>query len=270
MTGKQPYAHGARSNAGFALPERNITLAERLREAGYVTAAEIAAPVIGRHTRLDQGFAHYGDVASPGIRRKSVWKHSTSGRKRVDLNERDAGDITAHAIEFLRQNRQERFLLWLHYFDPHQLYLPPAAHAARIPDSPYHAEVRFVDEQIGKVVDELLQLGLRGRTLVVITSDHGEGLGEHGEETHIFLVYESTIRVPLILWGPFDLPRGARTAPVSGWCLPAKSGHGQERRLARVCVRRVHRVARHVRRRRIAFRAGGTLEVSAQGERGAL
>jgi arylsulfatase A-like enzyme len=198
FTGKHPYAHGARSNLGFVLPTANVTLAERMQDAGWVTGAEIASRVIGRPSRLAQGFDHYRDVSSPGVRPKSA-----AG------NERDARDITERGIDFLRRHRDEPFLLWLHYFDPHMDYDPPTRHAEVIPDSPYHAEVRFTDEQIGRVIASLDALGLRDRTLIAITSDHGEGLGQHGETTHTFFVYESTMRVPLILVGP-GIPAGRR------------------------------------------------------------
>jgi tetratricopeptide (TPR) repeat protein len=199
-----------RSNYGYVLAVANLTLAEVLRDAGYVTAAEIASPAIGRRTQLDQGFAHYRDPDSHGVQLKSIEKPTASGSKPKELPERDAADITRRGIEFLVRKRERPFFLWLHYFDPHVAYAPPPAFPDRFPRSRYHAEVAFTDDEIGRVVSELERLGLAQRTLLVLTSDHGEGLGEHGEKTHSFLVYDSTIRVPLILWGPADLARGRR------------------------------------------------------------
>jgi len=209
MTGTHPYVHGARANAGFILSEDNQTFAEIMRQAGYRTGAEIAATVIHHGTQLDQGFDQYRDMTSGDIKPKSVMKLQPDGsRVAVDLNERQADDITIRGIEFIRQNQKRSFLLWLHYFDPHAHYSAPESFNALIPDSPYHAEVRYVDQEIGRLIRSLVQLGLEDRTLVVITSDHGESLMEHDEGTHSSYVYETTMRVPLIFWGTRGLRNG--------------------------------------------------------------
>jgi arylsulfatase A-like enzyme/Flp pilus assembly protein TadD len=210
LTGKQPYAHGVRSNYGYKLAEENISLAEALRDAGYVTAAEISAAVIASRTRLDQGFGSYRDTRSFDVRLKRARALTDAGVEDVELQERDAADVTEQALRFLRQNQERAFFLWLHYFDPHQTYSAPPEFALRFPGDGYHAEIAFTDQQVGRVVSELEALGLAERTLLVLTSDHGEGRGQHGEETHSFLVYDTTMRVPLIFWGPPALPRGRR------------------------------------------------------------
>jgi len=210
FTGKQPYAHGVRSNLGYELPEANVTVAEVLHSRGYRTAAEIAAPVLARGRKLEQGFDFYRD---PGLTETVLEKFTAkeAGRRRLL---RDAEEITKAGIEFLNENRDRPFLLWLHYFDAHRPYGAPPEFQRRIPESPYLAEVARVDHAVGRVVDEIERLGIRGHTLVVVTADHGEGLGEHGEESHSFFVYDSTIRVPLILWGPNAVPRGRRAASL--------------------------------------------------------
>jgi arylsulfatase A-like enzyme/Flp pilus assembly protein TadD len=210
LTGKEPYAHGTRSNFGYVLSEGNVTLAEVLRSRGYRTAAEIAAPVIGRRTKIDQGFDHYRDLDSFDVRRKVVSFREGSGPEQVEMPEREAGDITRRGLEFLRAHRDQTFFLWLHYFDAHQIHRPPESFRRLRPDSPYHAEVMYVDYNVGQIASELTRLGLRAKTLLVLTSDHGEGLGEHGEGTHSFFVYDTTMRVPLIFWGPELVPRGRR------------------------------------------------------------
>jgi arylsulfatase A-like enzyme/Flp pilus assembly protein TadD len=210
MTGKQPYAHGVRSNNGYVLAKENVTLAERLRDAGYATAAEIAAPVLNRRTQLDQGFDRYTDSGSFEARLKRVSIDRGGHWESRELEERDGSDITRRAIEFLGGHKDERFFLWLHYFDPHVPYAPPPSFTSRFPDSSYHAEVAYSDHQVGRVLEELERLGIAERTLVVLTSDHGEGLGDHNEETHAYLVYNTTTLAPLILWGPPELPRGLR------------------------------------------------------------
>jgi len=215
MTGKHPYAHGARSNNGYVLAHENVTLAERFKAAGYVTAAEIAARVIAARTLLDQGFDSYTDPNSFDARLKSLTTTNDDGSVRShEISERDGSDITRRALDFLTRNREVPFFLWLHYFDPHVPYAAPLSYQEKFPDSRYHSEIAYTDMQIGRVIAELEKLGISDRTLVIVTSDHGEGLNEHGEETHAHFVYDTTIRVPLIFWGPKDLPRGKRISPM--------------------------------------------------------
>jgi arylsulfatase A-like enzyme len=210
FTGKQPYAHGVRSNAGHVLPEENDTLAEVLRSRGYRTHAEVAAPVVGRKVKLDQGFDLYRDLDSPGIAFKTIERRDDSGNTvRVRRPERPAEDVTRSALEFLRANRDGPFFLWLHYFDAHALYEAPPSFRQQIA-TPYLAEVRYVDDQVGRVAAEIMRLGLKQQTLVVLTSDHGEGLGDHDEDSHSCFVYDSVMRVPLVFWGPDELVAGRR------------------------------------------------------------
>jgi arylsulfatase A-like enzyme/Flp pilus assembly protein TadD len=213
MTGRFPFAHGVRSNAGYALADANTTLAEVLRARGYRTGAEIAALVLASKTGLDQGFDHYRDLRGEGIERIRM-KMSAEGEEAREtiLQERSALDITRWGKRFLTENRNRAFFLWLHYFDPHRFYVRRPEFQARLPDDPYLAEILFTDHQIGDLIRHLEALQLRDRTLVVLVSDHGEGLGEHGELMHSYFLYETTLRVPLILWGPPGLPSGGRFA----------------------------------------------------------
>ena len=213
LTGRQPYAHGVRSNVGYALPDESRTLAEALGAHGLRTHAEIAAPVLGRHTRLDRGFDRYRDLASFDVTLKTIELRDAEGRAlRTQRQERPAEDITRRGLEFLREHREDAFFLWLHYFDPHASYEPPPRFAEMLAN-PYLAELRYVDEQVGRVVQEIARLGLKDQTLLVLTSDHGEGLGAHGEDTHSFFVYDSVMRVPLVLWGA-KLPAGRRVGSL--------------------------------------------------------
>ncbi len=208
FTGKWPFAHGIRSNAGYLLSEHHVTLAEVFRRRGYRTGAEIAAPVLRQETRITQGFEHYRDINRPGVERKLV-RYKTGKVREREHKIRTAKNITDRAIDFLRQSAGDSFFLWLHYFDPHSPYAAPALFNVRIPESPYHAEVASADHEIGRLVREVDRLGLRGRTLIVVTSDHGEGLEEHDEPSHSFYVYDTTMRVPLIFAG-LGLPASVR------------------------------------------------------------
>lgn len=202
FTGKFPFAHGARANSGYVLSDANTTLAEVLQSRGYVTAAEIATPVIGRHSQLNQGFDQYREVDAFDVERKTFVERG----EEKEVAEREAADVARHAARFLEAHSDEKFFLWLHFFDPHSFYLADEPFQSRYAISPYHAEVAVADYYIGEVLQALERLGLDDRTLVVLTSDHGEGLMEHGEETHSYQVYEATMAVPLILRGP-GLPR---------------------------------------------------------------
>src|SRR4029453_13163611 len=110
------------------------------------------------------------------------------------------------AAAWLRGRAGKPFFAWVHFYDPHEPYAPPAAERARFPH-PYDGEVAFADAQLGRLLGVLRDAGLERRTLVAVLSDHGEGLGEHGESTHGLLLYESTLRVPFVLAGP-GVPEG--------------------------------------------------------------
>jgi arylsulfatase A-like enzyme/Tfp pilus assembly protein PilF len=212
FTGKHPYAHGTRANIGYLLHSNEETLAERLTAAGYRTAAEVSAMVMRKETRIAQGFESVRDPKSTDVVLKA-------GRRRVDrevieLPIRVATDIGRRGREFIRENRDRRFFLWLHFFDAHQPLSPPPPFSTTYRDDSYLAAVAYVDAEIGRLVKAIEGLGLRGRTLVVVTADHGEGHGEHGETRHSYFIYDSTMRVPLILWGPDAIPAGTRIGSV--------------------------------------------------------
>ena len=190
--------------------DETAALAERLAEAGFATGAETAAVVLARRTQIDQGFEHYRDVNGPDVEVAEV--RAGGAGKTMAIVTREAADITRRGIEFLRSHRAEPFFLWLHYFDLHEPYLPPPELMRRFRDSPYHGELAHVDRQLGRLFDALGSTGLTEKTLVVLTSDHGESLGEHGENTHSAFVYESTMRIPLVFSGPPELSSGQRVA----------------------------------------------------------
>lgn len=206
LTGTYPCVHGARDNGRFHLHPDNPTLTEQLKAAGYVTAAEVAAYVLNREFGLSQGFDIYHDIYTARQRQEDPSK--------AGATERYAADVCDSAISLLRELAGRRFFLFVHFFDPHQPYQPPA-HLAEAYVHPYLGEIAYVDEQIGRLLAALESLRLDDETLVVLTSDHGEGLGQHNEATHTMFVYDSTLLVPLIMRCPGRLPAGRRvTAQV--------------------------------------------------------
>jgi arylsulfatase A-like enzyme/Tfp pilus assembly protein PilF len=199
MTGRYPFEHGVRDNAGFRLGEAEVTIAELAKEKGFATGAFVGAFPVDRQFGLAQGFDVYDDVG---------------GREAVQddfaFSERRAEEVVARARQWIEQ-QQGPWFAWVHLFDPHASYDPPAPFDSRYPGNPYAGEVAYVDHSLTPLLD-LARRATRPTTIVV-TSDHGEGLGDHGEATHGIFAYESTLRVPLIVaqvgTGVPDRGRGA-------------------------------------------------------------
>lgn len=196
-TGLYPFHHGVRANGTFRLEESARTLAETLRDAGYKTGAAISAFVLDGRFGLPQGFDDYDDDLTKGV------KYSPHM-----FRERPAEYTNEVAFEWLDEHaRAGRFFYWVHYFDPHAAYLPPQPFRSRYAHDLYSGEIAYTDSQIGKLLEKLELLGVFERTLVILTGDHGEGLGEHGEMTHALLVYDATVHVPLIFSAPPPFPQ---------------------------------------------------------------
>ena len=197
-TGLLPSEHGARDNGSFVLETSARTMAERLQQLGYMTGAFVASFVLSRSFGLDQGFDAYEDRFDPSGSRYSF----------ADLQRRGsevAGDAAAWLAE--ASTRRQPVFLWLHLYDPHTPYDAPAAFARQWPDQPYNAEVAAADWAVGYLLQSAGEEFLEN-ALVIVTADHGEGLGDHGEPEHGIFLYDSTIKVPLIIAGP-GLPAGS-------------------------------------------------------------
>ena len=192
LSGRYPGAFGIKLNGMGALPSDAITLAERLKTSGYRTGAIVASPVLARGYGLDQGFDDYDDR----IRGEAAETVAIA-----DL-QRTADEITTTARQWLGA-QQGPWFLWVHYYDPHLPYAAPAKFAAMTPGRPYDAEIAFADAEIGR----LLAAVDRSRTAVIVTADHGEALGDHGEPDHGFFLYDATLRVPLVIAAPGIAPR---------------------------------------------------------------
>lgn len=197
LTGLLPFHHGVRDNGLYRLPADIPTLATRLLAAGYDTGAVVAAAVLDRQYGLGHGFRLYDDAVG--------------GSAGLAIAERPAADVTDAALRVARQLKPPFFLL-VHYFDAHASYRPPAPFAEVFRERPYEGEIAYVDAEIGRLSRELGS-ALDGAA-VVVTADHGESLGEHGEATHGVFLYQSTLRVPLIVRAP-GWPKGRRVAGLA-------------------------------------------------------
>ena len=197
FTGLFPHRHGVRDNGIYRLPPDPPTLAGQLQAAGYDTAAVVAAAVLDRQYGLDRGFAAYDDAV--GV------------EGGLTIAERPASAVTDAAIRALSRLRRP-FFLFVHYYDPHAAYRPPAPWAERFRERPYDGEIAYVDAELGRLLRELK--ASVSNPVVAVTSDHGEGLGEHGEATHGPFVYQATLRVPLIISAPGLWPAARRVADL--------------------------------------------------------
>ncbi len=203
FTGLQPYAHGVRLNGSYRLGPEHTTLAESLATAGRRTHAQVAAMVLNAGYGLSQGFESYNDLSERPA--------ADGDDAQVELR---ASAVSDEAVRWLRDVGGAPFFLFLHYFDPHYPYAAPKEFADAISD-PYDAEIAYADQQVGRVLAALRELGREADTLVIVFADHGEGLGEHSEPTHGSFLYDTTLQVPLLMRLPGVIPPGRRIAAQS-------------------------------------------------------
>ncbi len=189
LTGVTPLYHGISDNTGFRLEERFLTIAEFLKAKGYTTGAFIGAFPLDSRFGLDQGFDVYDD------------NYGTHSSLEIFFVERIAEKVIKPAREWIA-GRQGKWFSWVHLFDPHQPYLPPAPFDKEYRDDPYSGECAYVDKQVGNLLTYLEEKRLLNKTIVIITGDHGEGLGEKGEKTHSYFAYNNTIHIPLVIYVP--------------------------------------------------------------------
>jgi choline-sulfatase len=199
LTGRSPASHGVHDNVLDRLPDGVPTLAVLLGRRGYDTAAFIGAAVLDHRFGLARGFDRYDDDLIAGMKERNP----------LSFVERRAENVTRPAVEWLAAHGTERpFLLWAHYFDPHMDYAAPAPFGERFAERPYDGEIAYVDHWVGDLLDAVARHENGRPTLVVVVGDHGEGLGEHGEQTHGLFLYDSTLRVPLLMRFPDRIPAG--------------------------------------------------------------
>jgi len=206
MTGTLPLFHGIRDNGGFVVPAQLKTMAELFKEKGYATGAFIAAYVLDSKWGLDQGFDTYFD------------KFDLGKFKRISLGtvQRPANEVMAEALPWLERNKGGKFFAWIHLYDPHSPYDPPPPYDKLYAAHPYLGEIAFADAQLRRLWELLAGNGLDRNTVLVLAGDHGESLGEHGEQAHGFFVYQGAIHVPLVVVTPFPKFQGVVSAEVAG------------------------------------------------------
>jgi arylsulfatase A-like enzyme/thioredoxin-like negative regulator of GroEL len=195
FTGLYPAQHGIRDNISRALAPDVPTLAEAFKHAGFSTAGFVSSIVLSKQSGLNRGFDEFSD-------RFDLGANAADEAGFLDILEKRGDVAIADAIAWLGAHAQSRTFVWVHLYDPHAPYEAPEPYASRYADRPYDGEVAWSDELVGRLDAALTRLNIRDRTLTVLTSDHGESLGEHGEIVHGYFLYEATLRVPLILHGP--------------------------------------------------------------------
>ncbi|MFI5177383.1 MAG: sulfatase-like hydrolase/transferase [Vicinamibacterales bacterium] len=185
LTGRYPYEHGVRDNTGFRLPSNMPTAATRLKALGFATGAFIGGFPLDKRFGLTPGFDVYDDLVG-----------EIGSQVDFMLPDRRADEVVRPALAWIHQ-QSGRWFAFVHCYDPHAPYRPPAEWLQRFPAEPYLGEVSWTDFALGPLFDALATQPRS--TLVIVTADHGEGLGDHGELTHSLFAYESTLHVPLIV-----------------------------------------------------------------------
>ncbi len=199
LTGNYPPVHGVRDNGMFRLSDEALTLSEVLKHSGYRTGAFIGAFVLDSQFGLDQGFDFYDDDPA-GMGRKDKFLFA----------ERKAEAVAGSALNWIQKEEGKPFFAWLHFFDPHKEYSPPEPFSEIYENNLYDGEIAYVDSVIGQFLDVLNKNGHLSDTLIILTADHGESLGEHGEETHGLFIYDATMKVPLIMVLEGEIPANRR------------------------------------------------------------
>ena len=202
FTSTYPQYNGVRDNGNYRLDPEAVTLAERLKENGYETGAFVSTFVLDSRYGLEQGFDTYDDEMDKPEKRVIKFMNT----------ERRADKVTANAIKWLKKNKDERFFLWVHYYDPHTVYDPPSPYKEEYKDNLYDGEIAYTDEYIGHLLSTLKNLELDKNTLIVFLADHGESLGQHNESGHAVFVYDATLKVPLMISWPGVIPEGKRVS----------------------------------------------------------
>jgi len=192
LTGTYPQFHQV---SDFQVPlARDLPYAPAiLREHGYHTSAFVGAMVLDPHVGFARGFDRGFDTYDAGFHQ------AHPGEDRYHSSERRGGEVVAHALAWLNQHPQGPFFMWLHLYDAHDPYDPPEPYKSKYAAAPYDGEIAYADSVLGKFLSDLRARGLYHGALIAVMADHGEALGDHGEDTHGFFLYDETIHVPLVI-----------------------------------------------------------------------
>lgn len=188
LTGLYPFQHGVRENAGFKLDPRHETVATMLRRGGFATGAFVGAFPLDSRFGLNQGFDTYDDNYGKG-----------SATVDFVVQERRAAAVLSAATRWWGAHAGQKRFMWVHLYDPHAPYAPPEPFLSEYRKTPYLGEIAYVDDALAKSIGPILSAD--PDVLIVVTADHGEALGDHGEATHGLFAYESTLKVPLVVAG---------------------------------------------------------------------
>src|SRR6266568_3950960 len=201
FTGTYPLLSGIHDFSANKLGPTQPTLASVLKEHGYTTGAVIGSAVLDSRFGLNRGFDFYYDH----------FDFNRLQESNLDEMERPGNVVADTALDWLAKNNQKKFFLWMHLYDPHFPYRPPTPYSDQYKDRPYDGEIAFADSQVGRLIRFLKDKGLYQNTIIVLTGDHGESLGEHGEKTHGFFIYNATLHIPVIV----HLPDGPAAKTVA-------------------------------------------------------
>src|SRR6266436_4429850 len=192
FTGTYPMLSGMHDFAANKLNPTQPTLASVLKQHGYATAAVVGSAVLDSRFGLNRGFDFYYDH----------FDFNRLQESNLEEMERPGNLVADVALDWVAKNRTNKFFLWMHLYDPHYPYRPPAPYNEQYKDRPYDGEIAFADAQVGRLITFLKANGLYRNTVIVLAGDHGESLGEHGEKSHGFFIYNATLRVPMIVHLP--------------------------------------------------------------------
>lgn len=195
LTGLYPLYHGVHDNVGFRLDQKLVLLPEILKEKEYRTAAFIGSFILDTRFGLNQGFDLYDDYYG-----------DTNALNDFAIVERRAEKVVEAAMDWIQANGKSRWFCWIHLFDPHMPYEPPEDYKKKYPNDFYAGEIAYTDSSLGKLLHFLENSSLDKSTFIILTGDHGESLGEHGEKTHGVFAYNATLHVPMIFYQPLLFP----------------------------------------------------------------
>src|SRR6266851_1646275 len=197
LTGMLPAESGMHDNVGFRLSDSIPTIQELLKKNGYATGAAVSAFVLRHETGIARGFDFFNDEVEPLGTDKTIGRVQRDGRE------------TLHALQkWLDGQADKPFFAFLHLYEPHSPYTPPEPYFSRYPNH-YDGEIAYSDAIVGELLDDLKQKGIYDKALIILVSDHGEGLNEHGEEEHGIFLYREALQVPLLIKLPHEGKSGA-------------------------------------------------------------